>query len=240
MSWILLYLACGGAAPEPAPALESAPEVAVSELGPPPLAVVERALGGGGGPLIVAMHGRGDAPERFARLFDPWEGPGRLLLPQAPFAYGPGWSWFTVSVRDGDEAALAASMRDAAERVEAMILARRARGEKPVVVGFSQGGMLAATLAVTAPEHIAGAVAVGGWLPRSLWPEAAVEGMPPLSFFHGEADTVLPLGPTREAVAHLQGLGAPVDLKTWSEVGHAIPRDMQAAVLARARELASP
>ena len=45
-------------------------------------------------PLIVAIHGRGDTPENFAQLWDGFPGKAQLALPQAPIAFGPGWSWF--------------------------------------------------------------------------------------------------------------------------------------------------
>ncbi|MCB9793726.1 MAG: alpha/beta fold hydrolase [Alphaproteobacteria bacterium] len=243
MLLLSLLLACSSA-PSVSPATPSVAVSAttpaleeVSELGPAPLDLVERQLGEAGGPLIIAMHGRGDSPERFGRLLDPWSGPARLLLPRAPLPYHEGWSWFEISARSGESEALNAGILAAAAQVEALIAARSGAGERPVVLGFSQGGMLAATLAVTAPERIAGAVAIGGWLPQGLWPEQAPEAAVPLTFFHGEADEVLPLGPTKAAVQHLQGLGLPVELRTWPGVGHGISAEMHREILARVREL---
>ena len=139
---------------------------------------------------------------------------------------GDGWSWFPIRARSTDVAGLSQGIAAAGERLTAhvreLVATRPTRG-KPIVTGFSQGGMLSFYLAVKAPELFAAAIPVGGWLPPPLLPGRAPAGAPPIVALHGEADTAVKYEPTRTAVERLQDLGWSATLKSWPEVGHAIP-----------------
>ena len=47
-------------------------------------------------PLIVALHGYGDNPQNFARMWKAFPGPARFIVFQAPRVKGPGFSWLRV------------------------------------------------------------------------------------------------------------------------------------------------
>ncbi len=183
-------------------------------------------------PMLVAIHGLGDSPEGFAGLVRDLPVPARVILPQGLDAHAPGWSWFPVRARDPDVDALARGIDLASDRIAAMTdeLARtRATLGRPVVTGFSQGGMLTFNLAVRHGELFSAAFPVGGWLPPPSWPKGrAPAGAPPIHALHGDADPAVRYGPTREAVEALRARGWDAELSTYPGVGHAIPPPMRA------------
>ncbi|MEZ4451232.1 MAG: dienelactone hydrolase family protein [Nannocystaceae bacterium] len=234
-------------APTPAPAPAPAPIAAPTPAPAPDEAVprgyrhlagidyVERVTGGADPesalPMIVAIHGLGDRPENFGRIFAGLRTPARVILPAGLDPSGDGFSWFPVRARSRDVVGLARGLKTAADRlapfVEALPAARPTQG-KPVVTGFSQGGMLSFALAVDHPALVAAAFPVGGWLPPPLWPEdPPPAGAPPIVALHGEVDAVVALAPTRDAVDRLRELGWDARLETYGAVAHQISAPMR-------------
>jgi phospholipase/carboxylesterase len=182
-------------------------------------------------PMVIAIHGRGDTPEDFQHLLDDVPATFRLIVPRAFDPLDGGWSWFPYRARSPDVDALARAIGDAGGRLAALVTElRRTRPTvgRPILTGFSQGGMLSFTIAATHPDLVGAAVPVGGWLPPPLWPRALPAGhTPAIDALHGEADAVVRFTPTREAVEHLEQLGWPATLQGYPEVGHAIPPPMR-------------
>jgi phospholipase/carboxylesterase len=183
--------------------------------------------------MIVAIHGLGDRPENFAHLFDTFPERARLILPRGidPTEEEDGWSWFPIRARDGDIEALAAGIGLAADKIAVAMTQLQTihptRG-KPIVTGFSQGGMLTLALAVHHPEVVGHAVAIGGWLPPPLWPEQKPGGATPsIVALHGSADNAVRWGPTKEALDHLEQLGFAVELRTYEGVRHVLTPEIQ-------------
>jgi phospholipase/carboxylesterase len=184
-------------------------------------------------PLILAIHGLGDRPERFAALLRPFPIPARIILPRAFDAVEDGFSWFPIRARSKDIDGLAAGIAGAADRLApflAAITTKRPTRGKPIVTGFSQGGMLSFALAVRFPQEISAAAPIGGWLPPPLWPTTPPpeRRLPPITAFHGDADNAVKIEPTRAAVQHLVGLGYPVELREYPGVAHEIPAQLRA------------
>ena len=178
-------------------------------------------------PMIVAIHGLGDDPRNFGHLFDEFTEDARLILPrgldQTP---GGGWSWFPFRARDPDVEALSRGIASASDELAAAITVlvrdRKTVG-KPIVTGFSQGGMLSFALAVRHPELVAFALPVGGWLPPPLVPTTpAGKDAPPVRAFHGTDDPAVKFEPTRVGVEALKKLGWDVELHAYEGVGHVI------------------
>lgn len=245
---IVALAGCDRAAPEPP---RAAPPIASArpEAGPPEAAGVrylERLTGGAAAgerlPLIVAIHGLGDRPESFAPLFASLAIKARLVVPYGE-PWREGFSWFPPGSLD-DSAKLAAGTAGAADRLAAMIAAiveARPTLGKPIVTGFSQGGMLSFTLAVRHPEVVGAAFPVGGLIAPSLvpaaWPMAAAA--PPITAFHGEADARVPIERARASVAALRAAGMDATLRAYPGVGHAIPPPLRADLLRAIAEAAA-
>ncbi|MFO7563032.1 MAG: hypothetical protein R6X02_10355, partial [Enhygromyxa sp.] len=127
---------------------------------------------------------------------------------------------------------LAAGIERAADALAPAIAELAEQGPtlgKPIVTGFSQGGMLAFCLAVPHGELFSAPFPLGGWLPPPLWPKSAPAGdappsappsAPPIIAFHGDEDRAVKFEPTEEAVYRVQ-------LNSYVGVGHAISPDMR-------------
>ncbi|HJL15524.1 MAG TPA: dienelactone hydrolase family protein [Sandaracinaceae bacterium LLY-WYZ-13_1] len=189
-------------------------------------------------PMVVYLHGRGDRPPVLqGPLFDV-DTPVRVILPRGPERFGDGYAWAPVSAHDGESEALVHALSDRSRMLaEAMHEWRRrhpTRG-RPIVVGFSQGGMLAMTLSVHHPAAIARAFPVAGWLPPSLEPARFDPYAPhaPVVALHGADDAVLSATRTQRTLDRLSRLGYPVRFEAFDGAGH----ETDAAMRVRLRAL---
>lgn len=196
------------------------------------LRAIERVTGGAGAdaelPLVVAIHGLGDSPEGLARLFDGFDAPARIVLPQGPAPWGDGYRWMPWG---GDEERAAREAEESAERLVALIAEvsrqRPTRG-RAIVTGFSQGGIMAFTLAALHPEALAYALPISGQLLQPSWDAARGEGrLPVVRALHGTDDEVLDPNPSRQSVVRLRSLGFDATIRLYEGVGHAIPRQVR-------------
>ena len=184
-------------------------------------------------PLVVAIHGRGDTPDHFARLFEGWSARAEIAWPQASEPYSDGFSWFPGS-RSMSEAEFAAAM-DVAERRLWPAIVELARGRRVFVTGFSQGGMLSYVLAARHPREIAYAFPVSGGAPRPLLPRDRAPAAP-IYAIHGASDGLIEVEMARSTVAKFKEEGAMVVLREFAGVGHTITSEMRADLLDHLRQ----
>jgi phospholipase/carboxylesterase len=191
-------------------------------------------------PMIIAIHGLGDSPQGFRTLLEGFDRPARIILPRALDAHEEGWSWFPIRARDRDVEALAQGIDRAADVLApaiAELTKQRPTIGKPIVTGFSQGGMLSFALAVEHGELFAAALPIGGWLPEPLWPADANPSAAPIFAFHGDADAAVRYEPTKLCVDQLNTLGYRAELRTYVGVGHMISPVIHLDLMESLREL---
>lgn len=175
-------------------------------------------------PWTIALHGLGDRPESFAHLFDCFPQASHVIVLEAPLARGRGFDWFGHRV-SGDPKLLAAGIRKALKLVVAAIDQRRTDRSlvgKPVVTGFSQGGILSFALAALHPSRIAASLPIGGWLPPSLLPTTPTAEPVSIFVFHGEADRTVPWPPTQIVIQQLRDLRFTVEPHSYAGLGHTL------------------
>jgi phospholipase/carboxylesterase len=234
-----LLLACQPDQPDqPEPVAPAAPEPVAAQ---PAVLSHEVLLTGGATvdqelPLLVAVHGMGSRPERFAGAFAALDTPARVILPLAPHPTASGGgSWFPFRRNETDRETFGQHVYEASAEVVALLDWAEGhyptRGE-PVITGFSQGGMVSFAVASGWPDHIAAALPVGGDLSLSLVPQAAPSDPPPVIAFHGTADDVVPIAPVVQAVEALQAVGYDATLHSYDGVKHSISDAMRADWLA--------
>ncbi|WP_437683596.1 alpha/beta hydrolase [Sorangium sp. So ce131] len=227
-----------GAGPEAPPAapVASAPGPAAPPAGVEYLEVV---TGGADAsealPLVVALHGLGDRPESFVGLLSDADFKARLIVPRGLTPYHDGYSWFPLRQALASDAVGQGVLRAAgavAATIERLAAERPTRG-KAIVTGFSQGGALSFALALHHPRVVGAAFPVGGWIPAPVLPSARPldPATPAIVALHGEQDQRVPIGPTREAIAALRGLGAKARLEGYPGVGHSVSGDMRRDLL---------
>lgn len=197
---------------------------------------IYRPPGAGPHPTILTLHGRG------ANAFDllglaPYLCGGKFLVicPQAPLEtpIGPeavGYAWYRAS-QGGmpDIDGMLASQKDLQLFLDNCLKSYPIDPMRLAVLGFSQGGVMAYSLALTEPERFAGLAALSTWLPRELTPRlhisGAVEALPTL-VQHGTQDPQIEVDRARDSVARLRELKVPLTFKEY-DMGHEIrPRGL--------------
>ena len=253
-AFALLFSACQREAPSPAPASSPAPIAAAApasgSLEAAGVRYLERITGGAAAedalPLVIGIHGHGDKPESYSGLFEGFPAKARFVFPYGD-PHGEGFSWFAVSPRFNPDS-LAAGTERAGHRLAAMIAAlttARPTVGRPIVTGFSQGGILGYTLAVLHPESLGEAFPVSGLLAPPHWPSTWAVGKTQarIEAFHGDADPVVPIAVDRQGAARLRAVGFSVELHEYPGVVHTVSaemrRDLHAAVGGAVRRAAA-
>jgi phospholipase/carboxylesterase len=175
-------------------------------------------------PLVVAMHGLGDRPEAWVSTWRAFPARAHIALPRAFDPAGDGYSWFPIRVGDLNDPALASAVGAAEERLWRG-LASLAGGRRPIVTGFSQGGILAFVLAARRATRITHALPVAGFCPDALLPTGDAPAR--VTAFHGTEDAVIGVSSARRSVAAFRARGGAATLREFPGVVHAITEGMR-------------
>lgn len=208
----------------------------VRAMGGGVLPTAELVTGGGDAstplPLLVALHGRGSDHERFLSTFAGLTTAARVVSIGAPIVESGGRAWFTFGrgwggALDDTDACVPRIL----ETIDAVTAEHPVAG-RPLVVGFSQGAMLAYVLALRHPDRIGAAFPVSGVSFGQLEPDTLVpETLPPIHAFHGTNDEVIGIEHGRETLEHLRGRGVTLDLTEVPGATHWIGTEMSAVLL---------
>lgn len=180
-------------------------------------------------PVVVLVHGLGDDPNRFSWVMADFDEPARVVLPAGPTSFGEGFAWMTVRLRDGDPDGLARQLDASAARVAALCRDLTRGGRKPVIAGFSQGGMVSWAVATRHPDTVAAAIPIAGFLPPVLLP-APGSSPAPIHALHGTADPIVPLSYAKAGRDALAAAGHETELEVFSGVEHRVPRPVRSAL----------
>ena len=192
---------------------------------------------------VVLLHGVGGDELNLAGLGEALAVDALVVLPRGPLTLGPGqYGWFQVTFAASGpviEEAQAESSRQLVTRfVEQLQALHGISPAKTLIAGFSQGGIISASVGLSAPEAVAGFGILSGRILPELKPRlASRERLVHLHAFvgHGLQDNKLP--PTWAQRSHqwLDELGVAHELQLHPG-GHAVSAPMQAGFLAWARK----
>jgi phospholipase/carboxylesterase len=188
-------------------------------------------------PMIVALHPMGGDPADFLQLLRRYRRRARLILPYG-HPNGGMYIWYD-SVGDDVSAALVTREADRIAAALAALVAARPTIGKPLVTGFSQGGIMTFALALTHPEALAAAFPISGLLPPSLYPSAALSSiprpatLPQVAAFHGASDLAVPTRGARASIAELRRAGYTAELREYAGVEHDISDEEEDEILER-------
>jgi len=196
-----------------------------------------------GGATVVCLHGFGANAFDLASL-------GRLLslpvgttwlFPQGPLKVSDGgiagYAWFPLDVEALDAAMRTGTYRDfsqmtpqgmktAREQINGMLNTMNISMKKIILMGFSQGAMVATDVALRSSEMPLGLVILSGnLLNESLWAEKA-KTKKGLKFFqsHGTNDALLSLEHARRLTKLLKDAGLEGDIHEF-QGAHEIPQE---------------
>ncbi len=180
-----------------------------------------------GGRLLLLLHGwTGDENSMwvFVRDFPPryW-----LLAPRAPYpASRGGYSWRVIRPGTWGHATLD-DLRPSTEAlvrfVDEWSLSVGLGARSFDVMGFSQGGALAAVLSLLYPERVGKVAVLSAFVPEGAEPYLRDGALTGKSYFiaHGRLDGLVPPERARRSVALLEEAGARVTF-CEAEVGHKV------------------
>jgi phospholipase/carboxylesterase len=179
--------------------------------------------------LVILLHGYGSNGEDLISLAPYWQ-PG---LPEAAFVSpnapqrcpgAPGgyqW-WALAGPGGGDRVAGADSAAPVLNTFIDAELARHGLTEANLVlVGFSQGTMMALHVGPRRPRQLAGIIGYSGMLVDEA-SVAASPTRPPVLLVHGDADPMVPVAAFYRAKTALEAAGFPLTTHVSPGLGHSI------------------
>jgi phospholipase/carboxylesterase len=190
--------------------------------------------GDGPFPTLFALHGFGShafdllglAPGLLGGSLLVIAPQGPLRIPLGPGAYG--YAWFPIS--GGGPLDLAAFDAGRKALDEFMEQARQRYPIDPsrqLVLGFSQGGVMAFDQALRQPDRFAGLMALSSWLPAELartYLALPAHQLLPTLVQHGTSDDLVPLERATQSLRLLRELGIPVTFSEY-EMGHEVSQE---------------
>ncbi|MBV0890605.1 dienelactone hydrolase family protein [Paracoccus sp. Z118] len=196
--------------------------------------------------VVVLLHGYGADGADLLGLADPLSPhlPGTAF--HAPDAPEPsinnpmGRQWFPIPWLDGSteaqaREAMGRSVEDLNHYLDEVLKAEGLTADRMVVVGFSQGTMMALHVVPRRAEAVAGIVGFSG---RLLAPELLdeVTVKPPVLLVHGDQDQMVPFADMGLAGDALTGAGFTVYSHVMKNTGHGISPDGLGVALAFIRQ----
>jgi phospholipase/carboxylesterase len=186
--------------------------------------------GGAPGHLAILLHGYGaDGNDLIglAPVLAPLMPDVAFHAPNAPYPCDGnpmGYQWFGISRLDPHTTA--AGVRSAAPFVEAFLddtMVRYGLDEtRTVLVGFSQGTMMALHVGLRRVRPLAGIVGFSGMLAAADTLKDEIRSRPPVLLVHGDSDEMLPAVLTQQAAQALEANGVEVGVHIAPGVGHGI------------------
>lgn len=193
------------------------------------------ALSGEADSLVVLLHGYGADGNDLIGLAEPLAPhlPNtRFLAPNAPDpcpGNPRGFQWFPIPWLDGSAMAIAAAAAKIAfGKLDAWLDQVEKEGappERTLLVGFSQGTMMALHVGLRRREALGGIVGFSG---RLLEPErlaGEIRSRPPVLLVHGDADQVVPPSSLPQAADALVAAGVETFTHISPGVGHGVGPD---------------
>lgn len=190
--------------------------------------------------LVLLFHGVGSSPENLGPL-------GQALAVHRPQAcivsvrspdasdFGSGWQWFSVQgVTEANRPArVAATMSRFVQTVQHWQQETGLSAAATTLLGFSQGAIMALESTQQSTPLAACIVAIAG---RYAQPPRVAPASTQVHLMHGDADPVMPVRLSVDALAQLQALGATATLDRFPGLGHGIDTRVLDKIVERLRD----
>tara|TARA_B110000116_G_C16789481_1_gene562869 strand:- start:192 stop:797 length:606 start_codon:yes stop_codon:yes gene_type:complete len=151
--------------------------------------------------VILFLHGYGANGNDLIGLKDHIENKDNSILFESPNAPEScplnyfGYQWFNLAERTPEEiySGLKKSYKYLDEILSDLIVRHNTSYEKIVLIGFSQGAMLASYFGLISKVTMGGIISLSGALPRNILDDISLlNKSQKFSIFHGRSDSVVP------------------------------------------------
>ena len=184
-------------------------------------------------PLLILLHGTGSNEQDLFSFANQLPGKFLIVSARAPYTISKGsYTWYELHFDNGKPIYSKEQAEQSRKTILAFIEQLKTKHDfdpaQVYLCGFSQGGIMSYSVALTQPDKIKGiAVMSGRLLEEVRTMTAAKEKLKPLSIFisHGTKDNVLTIQYAREAEAYIKQLGLTPLYKEYPE-GHTVSREM--------------
>jgi phospholipase/carboxylesterase len=136
-----------------------------------------------------------------------------------------GYGWFPLTLdAPPDVPAILAARDNLRLFLDACATRHPIDRRKLVVLGFSQGGVMAYGLALAAPERYSAVAVLSSWLPQEFVntsPNIANSQYPPMLIQHGLHDELIEVDRARQSIETLRNLRIPVTYREY-DMSHQI------------------
>lgn len=175
-------------------------------------------------PALFLLHGMGSHEEDLPQLVQDFKDSHHIFSLRGPIEFTPGYAFFTNEeegkpIRVVFDEVLTYIQSFINEAIEEYQLDE----EQIYVLGFSQGAVLAQSLALTMGSAIRGVVALSGYLPDFVKDEYKKQPVNHLHIFisHGEYDYVIPMQWGEKSKDYFNAQDAKVTFKKYPD-GHGV------------------
>jgi phospholipase/carboxylesterase len=191
--------------------------------------------GSGGKPssIVVLLHGYGSNGNdliALAPLIQPMLPDAAFVAPNAPGRLpqmADAHQWWPIQTFSAAERKAGASVaaRGIDEFLDAELAAAGLADDRLLLVGFSQGTMMALHVGLRRPRQMAGVIGFSGMLVAPELLASEVRSRPPVLLVHGTADDVVPFRSLALAEEALRAASVQVGTHVSPGVGHAVGQD---------------
>ena len=172
----------------------------------------------------MALHGNGDTTDNFYETaLNEFSLPLRIILIEGPISMGSGHAWPWTS--DGFEQ-YGQSVNEAVE----LLTTKYPTKKKPILFGFSGGGMMAYYQAVKFGDSYSYIFPVSGDLSKDLLGDDSLSPGAEVYAFHGKNDRVVSFSLGKKAVGILESKGINVTFTEFDDGHHGVFTSMKAAI----------
>lgn len=175
-------------------------------------------------PALFLLHGMGSNETDLPQLVKNFEDTHHIFSLRGPIVHKPGYSFFLIQE-------IGKPVRDVFDQVvthiqvfiRETIVEYNLNPDDITILGFSQGAILAQTVALTMGNEITKVVALSGYIPEFVKTEYSKRNVNHLSIFisHGDYDYVIPSQWGLDSKEYFEATGAKVTFKTYNE-GHGV------------------
>lgn len=188
-------------------------------------------------PLLLLLHGVGSNEQNMFSFASSLPDKYLVVSVRGPLTLGPNsYAWFNVRFSGGgsiiNEKEAENARKSIVQFLEDLKLKENYDHHKVYLMGFSQGGIMSYSTALTAPEKIAGIAVMSGRLLPEVKPLIANnERLSKLKVYisHGKQDSVLQVQYAYDAIEYLKTKGINPEFHEYSE-DHTINKEMLADV----------